>query len=316
VNITLTQLKYALAVEKTRSFRSAARLCHVTQPTLSMQIQKLEDQLGILIFDRSSHPVSTTPMGSEVLNQIRVVINHAENIAEIISEAKNTLQGDLRLGIIPTLAPYLLPIFLGPFSTLYPGVQLFVEEVRTSDLIVALGSGSLDMGLLVTPLHLDHIREIPLFAEPFYVYTGQQSTLSTRETIDVGSLAQDNLLLLAEGHCMRDQVTQICQAHQSQLNAQSRHVHFESGSIETLCHLVLAGFGYTVVPHLAIPWVLNPMARVIPFTKPTPTREVSLVVHQSFVREAMLKAMKQVISQHVPKELLENDADAIRIPLR
>lgn len=316
MNITLTQLKYALAVEKSRNFRAAARHCHVTQPTLSMQIQKLEDQLGIIIFDRSTHPIGITPMGSHVLSQIRIVLAHTESITEIIQAAKNTLMGDLRIGIIPTLAPYLLPIFLGPFSTKYPEVSLFVEEVKTNDMISLLSSGSLDVGILVTPLDLPNIREIPLFAEPFYVYAHPQSPLAAMKSVDIEALSQDTLLLLAEGHCMREQVTYICQAHQSQLDTNPRRVHFESGSIETLCHLAQQGFGYTVVPHLALPWIINSNTRIVPFSAPVPTREVSLVVHQSFVKEAMLTALKQVIKDHTPSELNQFSEKTLRIPIK
>ena len=316
MNITLTQLKYALAVEKTRNFRAAARVCHVTQPTLSMQIQKLEDQLGVLIFDRSSHPIGITPMGIDVLNQIRIVINHTESIAEIIDAAKNTLQGDLRLGIIPTLAPYLLPLFLSSFSSRYPRVNLFVEEIKTSAMIESLGSGTLDIGLLITPLHLPTIREIPLFLEAFYVYTRVNSPFATLQTINVDALGHDTLLLLAEGHCMREQVTQICKAHQTQLDQNLQKVHLESGSIETLCHLVVGGFGYTVVPQLALPWITHPEGRVIPFSEPLPTREVSLVVHQSFVREAMLKAIQEIIIERLPREVLSIAQKTVRIPIQ
>jgi LysR family hydrogen peroxide-inducible transcriptional activator len=303
LNITLTQFKYAVAVEKNRSFRQAAMECHVTQPTLSMQLQKLEDHLGVQLFDRSTQPITVTPMGSQILGQIRVVLNHTQMIAELIQEAKTTIGGDLRLAIIPTLSPYLLPLFLGPLTKTYPEIQLNLYELKTSEIIAQLESNQLDMGLLVTPLGIPSIREIPLFDEPFYVFAHQESTLSRLDQVDDSNLSQENLLLLAEGHCMRDQMKKICHIHDLQQHGQARTLNFESSSIETLCHLVLNGLGYTLIPHLALPWMSGDAfsgGKIIPFKDPIPTRQISLVVHQSFVREALLKAVKTRILASLP----------------
>ncbi len=304
MNITLTQFKYAVAVEKNRSFRQAAQECHVTQPTLSMQLQKLEDHLGVQLFDRSTQPITVTPMGSQILGQIRVVLNHTQIISELIQEAKTTIGGDLRMAIIPTLSPYLLPLFIGPLTKTYPEIQLNLFESKTSDMITQLESNQLDVGLLVTPLGIPSLREIPLFEEPFYVFAHQESSLARLDQVDEGNLSQENLLLLAEGHCMRDQMTKICHIHDLQQHAQTRNLNFDSSSIETLCHLVLNGLGYTLIPHLALPWMEGESysrGRIIPFKNPIPTRQISLVVHQSFVREALLKALKDLILASLPR---------------
>ena len=302
--ITLTQLGYLVALERYGNFRQAAKACHVTQPTLSMQIKKLEDDLGVVIFDRSMQPIKPTPIGLKILDQSRVVISQTAVIEELISEARDDISGELRLAVIPTLSPYLLPLFLAKFQSSYPKVQLIIEESRTSDIIEGLKRNKLDVGLLATPLGEDSLVEHPLFNEPFYVYAAKQSALAKLDTVSDQDLKNENLLLLAEGHCLREQTLRVCR--QSRIkNPKVGDLQFASGSLETLCRLVENGHGYTVLPDLARRWESRRSGSVIPFSTPIPTREVSLVVHHSFVRSGILSKLIETIKSCIPSELLK-----------
>ena len=210
--MTLTQLDYIVAVDTFRHFATAADACHITQPTLSMQIQKLEDELGVLIFDRSKQPVVPTETGVALLTQAREVLRTARRIPEIVSESKNELRGDLRIGIIPTLAPYLLPYFIGEFIGNYPDVSVRIEEFMTEQIVERLRTGLIDVGMVVTPLGETGIAELPLFREPFVVYAAENHTLLQHETVTAADLQTDGLWLLTEGHCFRDQVANLCGA--------------------------------------------------------------------------------------------------------
>lgn len=299
--ITLTQLEYIVAVERYGNFRLAAKSCFVTQPTLSMQIQKLEDQLGIMIFDRSRQPITATPIGQKIIAQSRSVLRETAAITELINREQQRIEGELRVAIIPTLAPYLLPLFLQTFSARYPGVRLHVEESKTDDIARALRHNQLDVGILVTPLGDELLRELPLFQEPFYVYASEKSELAQKERVGEKDLKSQGLLLLTEGHCMREQMLSVCRA---QAAASEGQLQFESGSIETLCHLVENGHGYTVIPYLAKSWLEPRSGKIIPFVSPQPSREVSLVVHKSYVKETLLNALRQAIQDTLPPPLL------------
>ncbi len=313
--ITLTQLEYIVAVERYGNFKRAAKSCFVTQPTLSMQIQKLEEHLGVILFDRSKQPITPTPLGQKVLDQSRVVLSQANLITELINQAKDRVEGDLRLAVIPTLAPYLLPLFVNEFSREYPQVRLFVEESKTDEIMAALQRNQLDVGLLVTPLEEPHLVEHPLFQEPFYVYASEQSPLSRKAKLKDSDLKEYEMLLLTEGHCMREQMLRVCRLREGAERKQTQ-LQFESGSIETLCHLVEKGDGYTIIPHLAKAWLQQRPGRSIPFADPAPSREVSLVVHRSFVRNSLLAALKTSIQAHLPPELLEPTAKLRTIPIK
>jgi LysR family hydrogen peroxide-inducible transcriptional activator len=313
--ITLTQLEYIVAVEKFGNFRMAAKSCHVTQPTLSMQIQKLEDDLGVTIFDRGVQPIQATPIGQKIIDQSRVVLSQSARINAIIDEAKDSVEGELRLAVIPTLAPYVLPLFLEKFAKSYPKARLLVQESKTDDIIVALQTNQLDVGLLATPLDEPQIKELPLFHEPFYVYAAKDSALARLSEISDADLKDEHILLLAEGHCLREQVTRVCRYRQGRGPGDAKF-EFESGSIETLCHLVDKGHGYTVIPHLAKGWNVSRAGKVVPFADPQPSREVSLVTHHSFARDAMLKALAGSIKDTLPAELRRADSDLRTIKLR
>jgi LysR family hydrogen peroxide-inducible transcriptional activator len=314
--LSLTQLQYILAVERHGSFSQGARACHVTQPTLSMQIKKLEDELGVVLFDRSAQPIRATPIGRKILEQSAVVLSQAARLQDLVNEAKERLSGLLHLSVIPTLAPYVLPLFLQRFSESYPDVQLKVEERTTDAIIEALREHRTDVGLLATPLVEPMLRELPLFHEPFYVYAKKGGRLAELKEVSDDDLSRERVLLLSEGHCLRTQVMRVCGYRQNRQKKASSHFEFESGSIETLCHMVDKGLGYTVIPHLAKSWNVTRHGRVIPFADPQPSREVSLVVHESFAREAMLRALEDSIVRSLPPELQQPDEALRTIKLR
>ena len=314
--LSLTQLQYILAVERFGSFSQAAKACHVTQPTLSMQIKKLEDDLGVVIFDRSAQPIRATPIGRQILEQSAVVLSQATRLQDLVHEAKERLEGVLQLSVIPTLAPYVLPLFLQHFAETYPGVQLKVEERTTDAIIEALREHRTDVGLLATPLGEPMLREVPLFHEPFYIYAKKGAPLSELNEVSDEDLTQERVLLLSEGHCLRTQAMRVCGLRQSRQKKVKSHFEFESGSIETLCHMVDKGLGYTVIPHLAKSWNVTRHGRVVPFRAPHPSREVSLVTHQSFAREALLRARAQSIQRSLPPELQKPDDSLRTIKLR
>lgn len=314
--ITLTQLEYIVAVARFGSFRRAAKACFVTQPTLSMQIKKLEDDLGILIFDRSEQPARPTAIGKKILEQGAVVLGQAARIESMVRATKDAIEGDLHLAVIPTLAPYLLPLFIEHFATSHPAVRVRVEEMTTDAILEALRNNKLDVGLLATPLHEPRTRELPLFREPFYVYAAKQSELAALDEISDADLKGERVLLLAEGHCLRSQVARVC-GHRDRRNArQASSFEFESGSIETLCHLVEQGVGYTVIPHLAKRWSVTRNGRVIPFSDPQPSREISLITHESYTRDALLEALAASIRAALPDELNDPQAPLRTIKLR
>src|ERR1700733_11660793 len=201
--MTITQLEYVVAIDTYRSFVSAADKCFVTQPTLSMQIQKLEDTLGVKIFDRSKQPVIPTEIGSEIIAQARVMLSEAEKIKEIISDRQRELSGELKVGIIPTIAPYILPKILHGFIEKYPAVKLIVWEQTTETIIQQLKLGMIDCGILSTPLHENNLTELPVFYENFVAYVSKNSTLSKKKTISPDDIDMEEIWILNEGHCMR-----------------------------------------------------------------------------------------------------------------
>jgi LysR family hydrogen peroxide-inducible transcriptional activator len=300
--MTLSQLDYIVAVDTYRHFATAAEACHITQPTLSMQIQKLEDELGVLVFDRSKQPVVPTETGQAILIQARDVLRMARRIPEIVSESKDNFRGDFRIGIIPTLAPYLLPYFIGEFMAKYPAVSIQIQEMVTEQVVERLRNGLIDVGLVVTPLSENGITEIPLFQEPFVLYAAESNPLLDKKMIAPTDLPADGLWLLTEGHCFRNQVMNLCGADR-QANGTSA-LRYETGSLETLIKLIDKQGGYTLLPYLATPDMdIQRRARLRPFTAPRPVREVSLVMHRSFLKRKLINTFKAEILAHLPEEL-------------
>jgi LysR family hydrogen peroxide-inducible transcriptional activator len=301
--MTLSQLDYIVAVDTYRHFATAAEACHVTQPTLSMQIQKLEDELGILVFDRSKQPVVPTETGQAILTQARDVLRAARRIPEIVSESKEDFRGDFRIGIIPTLAPYLLPYFIGEFVRKYPAVSVHIQELVTEQVIEKLRHGLIDVGVVVTPLGENGISEIPLFEEPFVVYASEANPMLKKKTVSAADLQTDGLWLLTEGHCFRSQVLNLCGADRQPNSAMA--LRYETGSLETLIKLIDKQGGFTLLPYLAtLDMDAVRRTRLRTFAAPSPVREVSLVTHRSYLKRQLINALKQEILVHLPAELV------------
>ena len=300
--MTIVQLEYLVAVDTYRSFVVAAQKCFVTQPTLSMQIQKLEDTLGVKLFDRSKQPVTPTEIGIDIIYQARMVLAESEKIKEIVSDRQKELSGELRVGIIPTISPYIFPNILLGFSEKYPQVKVSVWEQTKEQIIQQLKSGTLDCGILSTPLHESSLTEIPVFYENFVAYVSKHSKLSKKKSIVTDDIDIDEIWVLNEGHCMREQVLNICQRRKSTKGFQ--HFEYNTGSIETLKRMVDQNNGATILPELALADLTDKqMDKVRYFKSPEPAREVSLVIQRNFLKRRMIEALKNEILEFVPKRL-------------
>ncbi|MGV3540197.1 MAG: hydrogen peroxide-inducible genes activator [Rufibacter sp.] len=307
--MTLTQLEYLLAVDTYRHFATAAEKCFVTQPTLSMQLQKLEEELGVQVFDRSRVPVRPTELGKDIIAQARIAVAEAKKIEELVQLQRDGISGELRIGVIPTLAPYLVPLFITDFIQKYPQVHVVIQEMVTSSILEKLKLELLDVGLLVTPLHDKNIFEVPLFYEAFVGYLHPAHPLASQKEITPEAIDPSDLWLLNDGHCFRSQVLQLCNRVKTSRNV---HLDYESGSLETLKRIVETQSGMTLLPELSVQ-ELSPdkKAMVRPFQEPQPLREVSLVVHRSFLKKKMIEALRDVIVSHVPQEL--KDRHPVRV---
>lgn len=298
---SLSQFEYIVAVDQFRHFGKAADHCHVTQPTLSMQIIKLEEEYEVLIFDRSKQPILPTDEGKILIEQARHILHEVAQFKHLTLQTSDELTGDLRLGVIPTLAPYLLPLFVGKFAERFPKAQLIIDEMTTTQLIQALHHDQIDMGLLVTPLEDDRLTEVPLFYEPFYIYTHPQHSLADKKLIHEDHLDPKDIWLLTEGHCLRNQILRIC-GTKSKMGS-FPNVKLESGSLETAIRLVEQGYGYTLLPQLAIE-NFSPVNGIIKkFSDPMPSREVSLVTRRTQYKQNFLNELKKIILECVPKSL-------------
>ncbi len=300
--MTTVQLEYIVAVDTYRSFVVAAEKCFVTQPTLSMQIQKLEDELGIKIFDRLKLPVVPTEIGSAVVAQGRVIIKENARIREIISDQKKEIQGNLRVGIIPTLAPYLLPRILTAFMKKYPKVKLEIWEYPTEQIVQHLKQELLDCGVLATPLHNQHIEEHQLFYESFVVYTSKSNKLFEKKVIKPEDLDVKEVWLLNEGHCMRNQVLNICRDKFTM--GEYKNLEYNTGSVETLKRMVDLNDGYTILPELSLQDLSQRQLSMVRYFKsPEPVREISLVTHRYFIKQALIEAFKKEILSQIPEKM-------------
>ena len=303
--ITLTQLGYAVAVDTHRHFERAAVACNVSQPTLSMQLRKLETTLGETLFDRRSSPVVPTDIGRVLIAQARVVLLEAARLGDLRDAASGIIEGELRLGVIPTLAPYLLPAVLELLAERHPRIELVVREEVTESLLGALRVDTLDAGLVATTTELPGIVSRKLFQEPFVAYVGAAHRLAGRERISVTDLSADDLWLLADGHCFRTQVMSLCrQRGRAGAAAQSRVsiasvplARFDSGNLETLKRLVERGTGMTLLPALAAAELTTASQRrlLIPFSDPVPGRAIRLVRRRHHVREHLVRALVRVV---------------------
>ncbi len=293
------QLKYVLAVEQHRHFGKAAAGCFVTQPTLSMMIQNLEDELGVKIFDRSKQPVVPTAVGELIIEQARNVLREQERLFDLVRQQKSSLSGELRVGIIPTLAPYLVHRFINAFLEKYPDIQLSVSEYVTTSIVKRLKKSQLDVGILVSPLGDSAIQETRLFYEPLLVYSSHSYK---KHFLLPEDLEPDELLLLEEGHCLRSQIMNLCEL---QRRSDSR-LHYQSGSLEALMRLVGTGQGITIIPAMAVETLPESQKlHVFPFKAPAPVREVSLATHRNYLKSDLIAALKSEIMASIPAEFMD-----------
>lgn len=307
--MTITQLKYALAIAEHKNFTKAAEKCFVTQPTLSTQIQKLEDELSIIIFDRSKKPIEVTDVGRKIIYQARNIVNEADRIQDIVDQQKGFIGGEFRLGIIPTIMPTLLPMFLKNFIKKYPKVKLKIEELTTEDILTRINDGHLDAAIVATPLESDTIKERVLYYEPFVAYIPDNHRLKDKKEINITDLDIEDMLLLEDGHCFRDGVINLCKALKDQIDDSFQ---LESGSIETLIKLSNEGLGMTLLPYLHtldIKENLNPNLRH--FKAPSPAREVSIIYHKSELKMQIIDAMHHLISGIIRGAIAFQDVNII-----
>lgn len=292
--MTITQLQYVLAVAEHRNFTLAAEKTFVTQPTLSMQIQKLEEELGVLIFDRNKKPIVLTDIGKKIVEQARNIVDESERIKDIVQEQKGVIGGEFKLGIIPTVMPTLLPMFLKSFVKKYPEVYVKIEEQHTATLIRKIKDGHLDAAIAATPLNDEEIRERVLYYEPFVAYIPPGQRLYREKKIDAGDLVLDDILLLKDGHCFRDNVMNLCKASKAE---DREHFQLESGSFETMIRLANEELGMTLLPYLHTLELKAPEKQHLRyFNDPAPARAISLIYYKSELKKHIIMALQEVIS--------------------
>ena len=291
--MTITQLKYVLSVAEYQNFTVAAEHSFVTQPTLSMQIQKLEDELGVKIFNRSKKPIELTDVGRKIVEQAKVIVDESNRVLDIVHQQKGYIGGEFKLGIIPTIMPTLLPMFLQNFTKKYPKVKLIIEELTTEDIIRKLTDGHIDAGIAATPLENEAIKERPLYYEPFVGLIPQNHRLFNNKQITAEELEIEDILLLEGGHCFKNSVLNLCRNHKTD---NKKRFQLESGSFDTLIKLSKEGLGMTLLPYLHT-LDLNDIDKthLREFTSPSPAREVSLIYHKSQLKMQLIEALQKTI---------------------
>ncbi|MBP1676561.1 MAG: transcriptional regulator, LysR family [Bacteroidetes bacterium] len=297
--MTLQQLEYIIALDKTRHFVRAAEMCGVTQPTLSAMIQKLEDELDCKIFDRSMYPVSATDVGELIIKQAQVILFNVNQLKENVRSQKGDIAGKLSLAMIPTVAPYLLPGFIGAFRNNYPDIELKVTEMRTESIIRKLHTAEIDMAILSTPLDDPKILEVPLYYEKFIAYISPNESIYEQDEVSTNEMPLEHLWVLEEGHCLRNQVFNFCEnkTHTST---------YEAGSIDTLVKIVDVNGGYTVIPELHVDLLSDEQKKNLrKIVRPEATREISLVIRHDYVREGLMNAVANCIKQIIPQHMLD-----------
>ncbi|WP_299154830.1 LysR substrate-binding domain-containing protein [uncultured Christiangramia sp.] len=295
--MTITQLHYVLAVAEHKNFTKAAQKVFVTQPTLSMQIQKLEEELDITIFDRTKKPIQLTEVGQKIVHQARNIVNESDRIKDIVDQQKGFIGGIFRLGVIPTIMPTLLPMFIGSFMKKFPKVKLKIEELHTEAIIERLKEGHLDAAIAATPLQIEGIKENVLYYEPFVPYIPKEMDMHTNDKIDIDSLDINKILLLEDGHCFKDGIINLCKANREYDGDQ---LQLESGSFETLIKLANEGLGMTLLPYLHTLELKDSEKKNLKmFNDPVPAREVSLIYNRSELKMQIIEALRSTIASVV-----------------
>lgn len=307
--MTIQQMEYIVAVNKYRHFVTASEKCGVTQPTLSTMIQKLEEELDIKIFDRTKHPVEPTEMGLRIIKQAETSLFEIRKIKEIVESETQSLSGNLQIGIIPTVAPYLVPDFISLFQKNYPSINLSISEMRTGNLIQHLHDGLLDIVIASTPLNQPDFYEIPIYYEHFVIYFAKDNR-QKNHIMNVENLPGKNLWVLQEGHCFRNQTFNLC----SQNNSYN-HI-YEAGSIDTLIKIVDKNKGYTLIPELHLPFLTEEQKKNIkPITSPPAVREISIIIRKDYIKERMVNAVAETIKKIIPSSMLDERLKKFSIKL-
>lgn len=302
--MTLTQLEYIIALDTYRNFVLAAENCFVSQPTLSMQVLKLEGLLGVKLFDRTKQPVIPTEIGMVIIEQARVVLNESKKIKEVIATQQGQISGELRIGIIPTIAPYLLPRVVRNFNASYPNVQLQIWEYTSEEIVEKLKLGLLDCGILATPVEDRSIKETPLFYETFVLYVSKTSALLSKTSIVPQDISPEDVWLLNEGNCMRNQVLNICQFK----TGSEKRFQYNTGSVDSLRRMVDMNNGITILPELAISdFSTFQLEQIRHFESPQPSREISLITHRNFLKQNLILSLKKEILQIIPDRMKSRD---------
>lgn len=289
--MTLTQLRYLLSVAEHGNFTVAAEKSFVTQPTLSMQIQKLEEELDVKIFNRNTKPIALTPIGEKIVTQAKTILQEAQRMEDAVAQEKGSVAGNFKLGIIPTVMPTLLPLFLNNFIKKYPKVDLKIEEITTKNICERIDKGTLDAGIAATPLHREKLIEKPLYYEPFVAYLPQNHHHLNKANFEVDDLNHSDILVLEDGHCFRNHVLNLCQT-----NRPPQPFGLKSGSFETLINLADQGLGMTLLPYLHTQDLReNQKKQLRNFSEPAPAREISLIHSKNQLKLSVIDALRNTI---------------------
>lgn len=309
--MTLQQLEYILAVARHGHFGRAADACNVTQPTLSAMIGKLEEEIGAKLFDRNRQPICPTPVGEKIVLRAREVLSQAESIKDIVKEEQQSLGGTFRLGILPTIAPYLLPRFFPQLMKKYPALDIRVREMKTHQIKSALLQGDIDAGILASIDGLEEYVQTSLFYEKYMGYVSREDSLYKKEVIRTADVASSGQLwLLDEGHCFRDQMVRFCQMKSSQTS----QLAYNLGSMETFMRMVENGMGITFIPELAAMQLGESQKELVrPFAIPVPTRQLMLITNRNFIRQTLLDVLVKEIQASVPKAMWKLGAGQVLV---
>lgn len=298
--MTLQQLEYVVALDTYRHFVTAADKCFVTQPTITIQVKKLEEEIGFSIFDKRKSPFQPTELGVMFIQKSKVILREVGDLKNMVTTELNNIDGEYRMGIIPTISPYLIPLISGSFSDKYPNAVLKIKEMQSDDIIAGLQKKEIDLGILVTPLNEPSIREIKMYNEPFVFYGQSSDELKNKSSITAAEIENiENVWLLENGHCFRNQVLNICNNTNN-----DKSIKFQSGSIEALKKMVDNYGGYTLVPEMAIS--PKDAGCSINFEEPKPIREVSIVTHHSFSKDILIEALRNEILEKIPTDFIQN----------
>lgn len=310
ITLNLQQIEYLLELNKQRNYKEAAKRLFITQPALTIQIKNLEEELGVKIFDRTKKPIIPTEIGKELIEQSRVILKEIHRLKDLVSQSQRELKGNLRIGIIPTVAPYLVPFFINKFTKTYSDIQLEIREIVTEDILSALKETEIDAGIIVTPFDVNGMRKYPLFYEYLFAYTSTSHPLFTRKKISSKDISLDEVWLLKEGNCFRNQVINICSARKRKTS--TKDFYYESHSIDSLMKIVDIREGLTIIPELALGNLSKEKNKMVKqFEDFFPQREVSLIVQRNQLKKNMIDALKLTIMETIPSKMLKQKGDLV-----